>query len=436
MSDFLELLKEPSIHIRLRRRFSIEKVGESFSLELGDGRSVPIGAFNPGYVSANQTLAIGAPLARLRDQVIADSDTTNASRYLPWLKQLAALGLLEFPLVDESGEQAVMIPQEPQWVPILAAQTPADDAELDQFACVRRSEGAWLIEMPMAGVRARLENLQALRNSLVRRALSAAGFFVVSPPSKRDQQQTREQWEFHDLLFHAHHRNGWHRDPIGPHFPFIGKIDPLPAVRTVWAGEQIPLAKALEDDGGESFASVLRRRRSQRKYNESRPISLDDLGALLDRAARIDSLDGRDVSNAAGQTERFETSKRPYPSGGASYELEIYPVVDRCDGLASGMYHYDPLAHQLVRVCDRTIHVEQLLKHARACTDHEADPQILLVIAARFARVMWKYRSNAYSIILRNTGALYQTLYLAATELGLSPCALGGCLPKSLASIR
>ena len=54
-----------------------------------------------------------------------------------------------------------------------------------------------------------------------------------------------------------------------------------------------------------------------------------------------------------------------------------------------------------------------------------ADPQIVLAIAARFARVMWKYRSISYGVILRNAGALYQTLYLAATELGLSPCGIG-----------
>ena len=38
---------------------------------------------------------------------------------------------------------------------------------------------------------------------------------------------------------------------------------------------------------------------------------------------------------------------------------------------------------------------------------------------------MWKYRGISYGVILRNTGALYQTFYLVATELGLSPCGIG-----------
>ena len=62
---------------------------------------------------------------------------------------------------------------------------------------------------------------------------------------------------------------------------------------------------------------------------------------------------------------------------------------------------------------------------AQTATASVAKPQIVLAIAARFSRVMWKYRSIAYGVILRNTGALYQTLYLAATELGLSPCGVG-----------
>ena len=39
---------------------------------------------------------------------------------------------------------------------------------------------------------------------------------------------------------------------------------------------------------------------------------------------------------------------RPYPSAGASSELELYLSVDICEGLAPGFYHYDAGAHALV----------------------------------------------------------------------------------------
>ena len=41
---------------------------------------------------------------------------------------------------------------------------------------------------------------------------------------------------------------------------------------------------------------------------------------------------------------------RPYPGGGARYELEIYPVIYRCDGIKPGVYHYHPLEHQLCAI--------------------------------------------------------------------------------------
>ena len=59
------------------------------------------------------------------------------------------------------------------------------------------------------------------------------------------------------------------------------------------------------------------------------------------------------------------------------------------------------------------------MKDAVRATDQEVRPQVLIIIAARFQRLSWKYESMAYNIILKNVGVLYQTMYLA-------PCALGG----------
>ena len=47
-----------------------------------------------------------------------------------------------------------------------------------------------------------------------------------------------------------------------------------------------------------------------------------------------------------------------------------------------------------------------------------AAPQILITIAARFGRTSWKYSSIAYALVLKDVGALMQTFYLMATELG------------------
>jgi SagB-type dehydrogenase family enzyme len=47
-------------------------------------------------------------------------------------------------------------------------------------------------------------------------------------------------------------------------------------------------------------------------------------------------------------------------------------------------------------------------------------------VASRFQRIQWKYESIAYSVILKDVGCLYQTMYLVAEAMGLAGVALGG----------
>lgn len=423
---FLDLTRENDIHVRARTGWTFARSDDGSALVArgAGGITVPLGEWIDGCEGANALFTEGAPLAAVRDEVLQAVDPEVAARYLLWLQGLSDWGFVEFPLVDPDGERAVAHPQRLREAPSLAPEPPAQDRELSRFALLRREGGTWILESPLVGTRLAFADAGALDAPVVRRALAAAGFLEDAEDGGPERREALRMWEFHDLLFHYHHRVGWHRDPFGGLFPFIGEIEAPPAVRPPWPGERIPLARA-EGDGGESFASVLERRRSERAYDEDHPITLAQLGALLDRVARIRRRQTVEVVNAFGRTGSIEITNRPYPTGGASYELEIYPVVDRCDGLDSGLYHYDPDAHELVRVTGRTGEVEQMLAEANVATVGLAKPQILFAIAARFGRVMWKYRAIAYGVILRNSGSLYQTLYLAATEQGLSPCGIG-----------
>jgi SagB-type dehydrogenase family enzyme len=223
-------------------------------------------------------------------------------------------------------------------------------------------------------------------------------------------------WEFHDLLFHSRSRLGRHANPYGGTYPFKGGIEPLPAARPPF-GDAIELPRPDMEGlaaGDRPFSAVLEARRSVREYGE-RPLSLAQLGEFLYRAAR--------VQKAAAQAG---VSFRPHAAGGALHELEIYPVVSRCEGLAAGLYHYDAFGHRLERVAEPGPVIDALLQMAAVTATIDAPPQVLLVITARFQRIQWKYRSMAYALILKNVGALYQTFYLVATAMGLAPTALGG----------
>ena len=422
---FVDLVKQPDIRVRCRGGWTLGKSddGTALVITIAGGRAHRLADYVPSYDEACARIASGASLAELRDMVLQESGMRHAAAWLVVLQQLSQAGGLEFPLVDGTGERAVILPQWSSFVPALTSHAPPAGCPFDRFACIRRDEDAWVVESPLCGARLSMADLSALEAPVVRRALAAAGFLETGFEEDDARRRALAQWEFHDLLFHVHSRGGWHRDPVGGLFPFIGEIDPLPARREPWPGDPVELPRAPEDPGRESFASVLERRRSERYYDEDHPVTLKDLGYLLDRAARIRS--SRVVSVGNTRTVALELTQRPYPNGGASYELEIYPVVDRCAGLEPGVYHYDAGRHALVQITDRTSDAECLIANASAATGHQAAPQIVLVLAARFARVMWKYKSMAYGTILRNVGALYQTLYLAATDLDLSPCGIG-----------
>ncbi len=69
--------------------------------------------------------------------------------------------------------------------------------------------------------------------------------------------------------------------------------------------------------------------------------------------------------------------------------------------------------------------LDERLGGAQLSMDAAVAPQILITIAARFGRVSWKYSSIAYALVLKDAGALMQTFYLMANDLGLGGCAIG-----------
>ncbi len=233
-------------------------------------------------------------------------------------------------------------------------------------------------------------------------------------------------WDFHDLLFHARSTEGRHANPLGGVYPYAGVISPPPAVRPRWPGKKIDLRKLTPDssDAISPAAKLLRERHSTRIFDDRRPITLAELARFLDGAARVQSTSSSRLD--LGDTgPEVAYAVRPYPSGGGSYELELYLAVDRCEGLTRGFYHYDAGGHALAPIGVRAHELEALLAGAAFAMGAPAAPQILITIAARFGRTSWKYSSIAYALILKDVGVLMQTFYLMATDLGLGGCAIG-----------
>jgi len=251
--------------------------------------------------------------------------------------------------------------------------------------------------------------------------------------SEEEATQHLAQWNPTDLFFHSRSRGGRHANPFGGTWPLKGSFDPLPAMPP-FTGEPIPLTRpdlAAVAAADPPFTAVLEGRRSVREHDDETPITLAQLGELLYRAARVRTT--TDPFHDGVQRERG--TDRPYPSGGALYELGLYPVVRLCDGLEPGLYRYDPFEHRLGRLAGWSTEVELLLEDGKARSLMTQMPQMLIGVTARFGRVMYKYEAMAYATILKNVGVLYQTLYCVATAMGLAPCALGGGDANRLADV-
>ena len=225
------------------------------------------------------------------------------------------------------------------------------------------------------------------------------------------------QWEFHDLLFHTRSRRGRHANPSGNTMRFKDQIEPLPVLKPDMSAQVISLYRPDLDAvaAAAPFTQVLEQRRSIRTFGDP-PITIGQLGEFLYRSARVRSI---------VQTELGALSSRPYPSGGAMYELELYLAVDKCTGLDRGLYHYQPQTHQLHKLATKESEIEALLQDAARSMSQPARPHVLIIMAARFQRVAWKYQTLAYAMILKNVGVLQQTMNLVATAMGLAACALG-----------
>jgi SagB-type dehydrogenase family enzyme len=248
--------------------------------------------------------------------------------------------------------------------------------------------------------------------------LIATGMMQLEPETEELAQS-----QFHNLLFHHQTRlerldNSHKSKP-----PRFENHERYPIVKPPMSARVIELEKPdlatlAKTDCSLTFA--IESRQSIREYSDQ-PITLSQLGEFLYRCARVKEVytPEPDLLNIR------ETTKRPYPSGGALYELEIYPVVNRCQGLDAALYHYQPLSHSLHPIVDWHPDVEALIFDAWKSTGQQDLPQVLLIITARFGRLFWKYHGIGYGLILKHIGVLYQTFYLVATAMKLAPTAIG-----------
>lgn len=413
-------------------------------------------ATTPGMGMALDSLKAGNTTPELLVQGLAELEGQAAGeQFGQMLQQLDERGWLSYAVLP----LAVVIPMvdsaelnltEPYWT-----QT---RLSLSRFAYQHPYEGTMVLESPLSKFRVKLLDWRASAilaqlaqpqtlGSLTPppylgaetayqflNLLWATGFLTADPepPSLR-------LWDFHNLLFHSRSRLGRHDYLAIDHD--IEQWSDFPVVKPPMSDQIVPLPRPnlgalISNDA--TLTEAIETRKSVRQYDDNHPITIEQLGELLYRTARIKELlsaedwfgkNWREQLSFEADIDYGELSRRPYPSGGAMYELEIYPVVRLCEGLSQGIYHYDALNHQLEQVIVTQDDIFALSGYGLLDLlklNGLGTPQVLLVITARFGRLFRRYRSVAYALVLKHVGVLQQNLYLVATNMGLAPCAIGG----------
>lgn len=351
--------------------------------------------------------------------------------------------------LSDGTEQLAVVPivREARFVP---GRPPADAVHrLSRFAALRVGSRDMILESPLSAHRVLLHTPQAMwlvscyvrptsvldtarlldvPVDLVRTAvgyLEATGMLVPGTPRGRadgrttaaegdethtvtfaeDRDPALEHWSPRELMLHNRSRPGLHDEPLGLDVKDGTTAREHPAPGGAPLTLPVPdLDLVLARDP--RLTTVLEARRSVRP-DGGLPLSLAQLGELLYRSARA-----------------RPTAGRPYPSAGSVYPLELYVTVAGSAELPRGAYHYDPSGHTLFPLGTEPLLVDALLGEAGAHAGLSEEPPVLISMTARFRRMSTAYPGSAYSVLLKEVGALQQTLYLVSTAMGIGPCAL------------
>ncbi|MHA1476166.1 MAG: SagB/ThcOx family dehydrogenase [Promethearchaeota archaeon] len=155
-----------------------------------------------------------------------------------------------------------------------------------------------------------------------------------------------------------------------------------------------------------NITEIFKQRRSVRVFQE-KSIDINQISYLLWASTGIQKI----VGNFG-----FRTA----PSAGALYPIETYLVINNCQQLDHGIYHYNILDHALEQIHEG----DYSISFAKAALDQKmiALAPISFIWTAIFQRSKWKYNQRAYRYCYLDVGHIAAHLSLAAVKLNLGSC--------------
>jgi SagB-type dehydrogenase family enzyme len=226
-------------------------------------------------------------------------------------------------------------------------------------------------------------------------------------------------WE----LFHENSKTSLvERHPVYRTHPtdamVVGMMQRLRRVKTYVDAPKVPLPVELPVSI-RTLDEVLANRSSARAFTVG-PVDLAAVTKVL--------VSGCGVSRDNADND-FPRPFRQSPSGGALYPLEIYLHAARIDGLAPGLYHYDPEDAELdlLRAGDQSERMAAYLIQP----DLFRQAAATLLMSAVFVRSVFKYGDRGYRFVLMEAGHVSQSMLLAAEAIGLGAVPIGGYVDRA-----
>jgi putative peptide maturation dehydrogenase len=235
----------------------------------------------------------------------------------------------------------------------------------------------------------------------------------------RDDALRATHWHAHAAVAHGFGR--WQGVAAGEEVRNIGiksvvdLVDRLGAPPTHFHGRRAAEERiALAPPKPTAIDSLLRRRATCRNFDLIRPVPWSIFSHLLHRTF------GAQAAHTV--TADAAIVKKTSPSAGGLHPTEAYLLIQRVEHVAPGLYHYHVGDHALEPL--QPLAPDEALALAGrfvAQQDWFAGAHVMVVLAPRFNRSFWKYRSHAksYRAATLDVGHLSQTLQISATEFGL-----------------
>jgi SagB-type dehydrogenase family enzyme len=195
----------------------------------------------------------------------------------------------------------------------------------------------------------------------------------------------------------------------------------------------VTLPRAKRRLFGARLDDTLAGRRSQRGPFAGSPLTLAELGALLDLSVGARREAPSKTAKKSADPVTASPLLRAFPSAGGLYPVEVYVAALSCASVERGIHHYDPTKHALARLapCPAKPDLAPLI-----FTDNLGDGAgAALIFTAVFERTQAKYGERGYRFALLEAGHAAQNVLLAAQSLGLAAAPIGGFCEDALGAV-